>query len=261
MGYVFDFNTASAYERWFNRENNGFAIDLQNKLMIDLLKPQRNETVLGIGCGTGASLLPFLNIGLQTTAIDPSPYMLDIKRANLGNRVDMHRGFAEDLPFEDNSFDNACLITCLEFAENPKKAIEEACRIAKNKLYIGVFNKYAIQSMQRRIQGVFTSTFFNRAKFFSIGELKLMTRDLLGDVPITWKTVCHFPSANGNMSQRIQRSRLIQRCPFGEYAGIVVTLVPKFKTTPLPLKYKAKPTRGVLATKKSLNVTKQRDDS
>jgi len=187
--------------------------------------------------------------------------MLDIKRANLGNRVDMHRGFAEDLPFEDNSFNYACMIACLEFTENPKKAIEEACRTAKNKLYIGVFNKYALKSIERRIQGVFTSTFFNRARFFSIGELKLMIRDLLGDVPITWKTVCPFPSANGNMSQRIQRSKIIQRCPFGEYTGIAVTLVPRFKTNPLTLKYKTKPTRGVLATKKSLNVTKQQNDS
>ncbi|MBW1641898.1 MAG: class I SAM-dependent methyltransferase [Deltaproteobacteria bacterium] len=131
MGYVFDFNTAAAYEKWFNEANNIFAADLQNKLMLDLLKPNRTETVLGVGCGTGASLIPFLNIGLQTTAIDPSPYMLDIKRNTLGNRVDLHRGFAEDLPFEDNSFNYACLITCLEFAENPKKAIEEACRTAK----------------------------------------------------------------------------------------------------------------------------------
>jgi len=261
MGYVFDFNTTAAYKKWFNEANNIFAADLQNQLMLDLLKPNRTETVLGIGCGTGASLIPFLNIGLQTTAIDPSPYMLDIKRNTLGNRVDLHRGFAEDLPFEDNSFNYACLITCLEFAENPKKAIEEACRTAKDKIYIGVFNRYAMKSVQRRVQGVFSSTFFNRARFFSIGELKQIIRELLGDVPMTWKTVCQFPSATGKASQRVQRLKIIQRCPFGEFTGIVVTLVPRFRTKPIPLKYKAKPTRGVLTAKKSLHINKQQDDS
>ena len=247
MGYVFDFNAASAYEKWFIKPNNLFATDLQNRLMIDLLKPHRNETVLGVGCGTGASLKPFLEIGLQTTAIDPSPYMLDIKRNTLGHRVDLHRGFAEDLPFEDNSFNYTCLITCLEFAENPKKAIEEACRTAKDKMYLSVFNKYAIKNMYRRAHGIFFSTFFNRAQFFSIWELKQIIRQLLGDVPITWKTICQFPSSTGKISQRVERSKIIQQCPFGEYIGIAVTLVPRFRTKPIPLKYKAKPTRGVLS--------------
>jgi len=247
MGYVFDFHSTADYEKWFNRSTNLFASDLQNQLMIDLLKPHRNETVLGIGCGTGASLKPFLDIGLQTTAIDPSPYMLDMKRNTLGHRVDLHRGFAEDLPFEDNSFTYTCLINCLEFTENPEKAIEEACRTAKDKMYLGVFNKYAVKNMQRRVHGVFFSTFFNRARFFGIWELKRIIRQLLGNVPISWKTVCQFPSAAGRVSQRLEKSKLIQHCPMGEYMGIVVTLVPRFRTRPIPIKYKSKPTRGVLS--------------
>lgn len=257
MGYVFDFNTATAYEKLFNKPNNIFAADLQNQLIIDLLKPHCNETVLGIGCGTGASLKPFLDRGLQTSAIDTSPYMLDIKRNNLGNRVDLHRGFPEDLPFEDNSFNYTCLMHCLEFSDDPKKAIEEACRTAKDKLYISTWNKYAVKSVYRRIQGIFSSTFFNRARFFSIWELKQIIKELLGDVPISWKTVCQLPSANGKFSQRVERSKIVQACPFGEYTGIVVTLIPKYKTKTIPLKYKAKPTRGVLATKKPLNTNER----
>jgi ubiquinone/menaquinone biosynthesis C-methylase UbiE len=257
MGYVFDFNTAAAYEKWFNKPNNVFSADLQNQLIIDLLKPHRNESVLGIGCGTGASLKPFLDRGLQTTAIDTSPYMLDIKQNNLGHRVDLHRGVPENLPFEDNSFNYTCLIHCLEFSDNPKKAIEEACRTAKDKLYISAWNKYAIKNAYRRIQGIFYSTFFNRARFFSIWELKQILKELLGNVPISWKTACQLPSATQRISQRFEESKIVQRCPFGEYTGMVVTLVPRLRTTPIPLKYKAKATRGVLTPKKSLNANKQ----
>ena len=102
MGYVFNFNDAISYEEWFNNPRNRFAADLESSLMIDLLKPMRGETVLEIGCGTGAFLLPFLELDLQVTGLDPSPYMLDIALNTLGNRVDLYRGFAEDLPFEDN---------------------------------------------------------------------------------------------------------------------------------------------------------------
>lgn len=261
MGYVFDFNTAATYEKWFNKPNNLLAADLQNQLIIDLLKPHRNETVLGIGGGTGAILKPFLDIGLQTTAIDPSTYMLDIKRNNLGNRVDFHRGFPEDLPFDDNSFNHACLIHCLEFSDDPKKVIEEACRTAKDKLYISTWNKYAMKNAYRRIQGVFSSTFFNRARFFSIWELKQIIKALLGNVPISWKTVCQLPSATQKVLQRFEASSIVQRCPFGEYTGMVVTLVPRLRATPIPLKYQAKPSRGVLSPKKSLNANKQNNSA
>jgi SAM-dependent methyltransferase len=246
MGYVFNFNDAIAYEEWFNNPRNRFAADLETRLMIDLLKPMRGETVLEIGCGTGASLLPFLELDLQVTGLDPSPYMLDIASNNLGNRVDLYRGFAEDLPFEDNSFNYACLVTTLEFVENPKKAVEEACRVAKDKIFIGVLNRYAIKGIQRRVKGIFSKTIYNHANFFSIWELKQIIRSLLGNVPISWRTVCQVPASPGRITNRIEQSTLLQKCPFGAFAGMVVTLLPRFKTRPLAMTYKHKQTTGVV---------------
>lgn len=247
MGHIFDFNDAINYEKSFNNPCNRLAADLENQLMIDLMMPVPGETVLEIGCGTGASLLPFLDMGLHATGIDPSPYMLDIALKNVGNRVDLHRGFAEDLPFDDNSFNYACLITTLEFVEDPKKALEEAIRVAKDKLFLGVLNRYAIKGIQRRIKGVFSRTIYNHAHFFSVWELKQLIRALLGDVPISWRTVCQLPSASGSISRRIEQSTLLQKCPFGAFAGMVVTLVPRYKTRPLSVTYKPKQSSGVVA--------------
>jgi ubiquinone/menaquinone biosynthesis C-methylase UbiE len=247
MGYVFDFNDAVEYERWFNDPRNRFAVELENDLMLDMLKPVRGETVLDIGCGIGANLLSLLDRGVQATGLDPSPYMLDIASRKLGNRADLHRGFAEDLPFGDNSFNHACLITTLEFVDDPKKAIEEACRVAKDKLFLGVLNRYAIKGIQRRVIGVFTKTIYNRAYFFSVWELKQIIRSLLGDVPVSWRTVCQFPSQQGKITSKIERSGLIQRCPFGAFAGMVVTLVPRFRTRPLAVTYAPERTTGVVA--------------
>ncbi|MFC1830089.1 class I SAM-dependent methyltransferase [Thermodesulfobacteriota bacterium] len=247
MGYVFDFNDAIEYENWFKDPRNRFTVELENKLMLDMLKPSRGETLLDIGCGTGASLLPFLDMGLQVTGLDPSPYMLDIASKKSQHRVDLHRGFAEDLPFEDNAFNYACLITTLEFVDDPRKAIEEAGRVAKNRLFLGVLNRYAIKGIQRRVKGVFTKTIYNRAHFFSVWELKQMIRSLLGDVPVNWRTVCQFPSPQGKITSKIEQSSLVQRCPFGAFAGMVVTLVPRFRTQPLSVPLKPKRPSGVVA--------------
>lgn len=238
MGYIFDFKDAVEYDQWAVKQCNRLAADLEVRLLLQLLKPVRGNTVLDIGCGTGESLLPFLRAGLEVTGIDPSPYMLDIAKLKVGHQVDLHRGFAEDLPFDDNSFNYASLFTTLEFTEVPQKAIEEACRVAKDKVFIGVLNKYALKAVQRRIKGLFIKSIYNRAHFFSIWELKKMIRDILGDVPISWRTVCQFPGASGNIARCIEQTNLIQKSPFGAFIGIAVTPVPRFRTTPLPLKYK-----------------------
>lgn len=247
MGYVFDFNDAVAYEKWFDNPRNRFVFELENRLMLDLLKPVQGETLLEIGCGTGAGLLTFIDTGVQVTGLDPSPYMLDIALKNVGNRADFHRGFAEDLPFEDNSFNYACLITTLEFVEDPKKAIEEASRVAKDKIFLGVLNRYALKGIQRRVKGVFTKTIYNRAHFFSIWELKQTVRSILGDVPISWRTVCHFPAATGWITRGMEQSAMLQRWPCGAFIGMVVTLVPRFKTRPLAVSIKVKHTTGAAA--------------
>jgi SAM-dependent methyltransferase len=245
MGYIFDFNDAMAYEKWFDNPHNRLVAELENRLMLDLLNPAQGECVLEIGCGTGTGLLTFIEAGIQVTGLDPSPYMLDIALKNVGNRADLHRGFAEDLPFEDNSFNHACFMTSLEFVENFEKAIEEAGRVAKDRIFIGVLNRYALKGIQRRVKGIFTSTIYNRAHFFSIWELKQIIRSLLGDVPIFWRTVCHFPAATGWMTRRMEQSAMVQRWPCGAFIGMVVTLVPRFRTRPLAVSIKAKHTTGV----------------
>ncbi len=242
MGYVFNFNDAISYEQWFNNPQNRFAADLESRLMVDMLSPMRGEALLDIGCGTGASLLPFMEKGLNVTGLDPSPYMLDITLKNLGNRVDLYREFAEDLPFDDNSFNYACFVATLEFVDDPQKAIEEACRVAKDKIFIGVLNRYAIKGIERRVRGIFTKTIFNHAKFFSVWEIKQIIRTILGRVPVSWRTVCQLPVGSGKFAHNLEQSRLVQRFPFGAFAGIVVTLVPRFRTRPLAMKYRQKHT-------------------
>ena len=244
MGYIFDFQDAIAYERWLGKAPNSDILRLEIQLMRDMLKPMRGETLLDIGCGTGSCLQAFLDMDLVATGMDPSSYMLDIALKKIGYRADLYRGYAEDLPFDDNSFTYACLFTTLEFVEDPRKALEEACRVAKDRVFIGVLNRYAIKGIQRRVKGMFSASIYNHAQFFSVWELKTVLREILGPVPVSWRTVCQLPLPSGRLAHSLERNRIIQRCPFGAFAGMVVALIPRFKTKPLAMRYRTKHTTG-----------------
>ncbi len=246
MGYVFDFNDASICEKWFLNSQNRAITDSQYHLMLDLLKAHPGQSILDIGCGLGNGLALCHEEGLQVTGLDPSPYMLDIAEKNLGHRVELHRGKAENLPFDDNSFNYASLITCLEFVDDPRKALEEACRVAKDKIFIGIINHYALTRIKIRIKGLFTDTVYNHARFFSIWDLKKLIFDLLGDVPIQWQSIPMRPLETGKIRKNLGRLFLPKKFPFGAYIVMSITLLPRFRTRPLELKICPKPNTGVV---------------
>lgn len=237
MGHVFNYQEALAFEQMCNQPEISWNHRLENSLMLKMLQPMWGESVLEIGCGTGVRLLPFLEMGMRVTALDPSPYMIEIASKKVGNAVDFHRGYAENLPFDDNSFHYACLIKTLEFVNHPQKAIEEACRVAKNRVFIGSINKYSYEGTRYRVNRLIKRNVFNYMKILSIWEIKYMIRSLTADAPISWRTLMHTSPTSSFITKIIQNSRLVQRFPFGAFAGIMVILVPRFRTRPLELTY------------------------
>ncbi len=63
-----------------------------------------------------------------------------------------------------------------------------------------------------------------------------MLYDLVGHVPISWRTVCQLPLPSGKFATSFEQS-FLQRCPFGAFAGVVVVLIPQFRTRPLTVRY------------------------
>ncbi|SLM31328.1 putative SAM-dependent methyltransferase [Desulfamplus magnetovallimortis] len=240
MGYVFDFNDSKNYELRFLNPRNVHAFDLQMGLMLKMLAPEPGRSILDIGCGTGRTLEPLIGHDLLLTGIDPSPYMLDIAREKLGDRADIHRAFAEQLPFEDNTFHYSFFFTSLEFTEMPAKAIEEACRVTKDRVFIGALNKYAPLNILRKLKSIFIKKPLYQARFFSILELRQISFDILGDVPIQWKTTLQFPFNRSRICRWIETLSLVEKSPFGTVIGMTITPVPRFTTRPLSLKIKEK---------------------
>jgi SAM-dependent methyltransferase len=245
MGHVFDFQEAVAYDKWMRKPENELVFQMEVQLLRDLLQPRAGESILDIGCGTGACLNAFLGMGLKVTGIDASTYMLDLALQTVGNRVDLYRGFAEDLPFDDNSFNHACMFTTLEFVDDPRKALAEACRVAKDRLFIGVLNRFAIKGLERRVRGMFVPSIYNHARFFSVWQLKYMLYDLVGPVPVSWRTVCQVPLPSGKFAPSFEQP-FLQRGPFGAFAGMVAILVPRVRTRPLTVRYQASHAPGAV---------------
>lgn len=238
MSYVFDYRDARSYEKWVTGEKNRRVLELEFRAMLDLLRPGCGHSLLDIGCGSGLSLVPFLNKGIELTGIDPSPYMLDFAGQRLGSRADLHRGHAEDLPFADNSFHYAVLFLSLEFCDDPRKALEEACRVAKKRVFVGILNRFSLYCLRYRIQRIVRVSVYDRARFFSIGEVRRMFHDLLGTVPLKWRTVLHFPGLPPEFMERLESSLPFRYSPFGGFAGIVADPVARFRAIPLALKVK-----------------------
>ncbi|MCF8067383.1 MAG: class I SAM-dependent methyltransferase [Desulfobacterales bacterium] len=249
MGYIFNFHDACAYERWFAEPANRPATEMGIRLMCEMINPHKGTSLLNIGCGTGHELLPVLDMGIEVSNIDPSPYMIDITLKTLQNRSDYHRGFAESLPFDDNSFNYVSIISTLEFVNDYVKTIEEACRVAKDRVYLGIFNKLAIKDIQLSMKYFYSDSVCKKAHLYTIWELKRTIRQILGDVPIEWKSVLRFPATPCRKKSRsIEKNFIMDRFPFGAFVGIAITPVPRFKTRPLSMKYSANVSDGAFVS-------------
>jgi SAM-dependent methyltransferase len=86
------------------------------------------KRVLDIGCGTGAALAVLeQEFGCAVSGIDPSTGMLEESRHKLPD-VDLRQGVAEELPFADETFDAAMMMTVVQHVERGR-AFPEARRV------------------------------------------------------------------------------------------------------------------------------------
>jgi len=104
--------------------------------IVQLLKSIWAQHVLDIACGTGALSWKIVRqLNIQVTGLDPATKMLQIARkkntrcSHLTRKPFFIEGYAEELPFEDSSFDAITIAFGIRNFQNRTKALHEAFRV------------------------------------------------------------------------------------------------------------------------------------
>lgn len=112
------------------------------------------------------------------------------------------------------------MITVLEFIANPKRALEEAFRVSRGKVFLGILNRLSLLAWKRKRSG---KKIWQEAHFYTLGEvIKLLGKDK----KINWKSVIFFPLINSEFlfNARLNLERWLSNFnfPFGAFIGILV---------------------------------------
>jgi SAM-dependent methyltransferase len=92
-------------------------------------------SVLDVGTGTGLFAEAFSAAGAMVTGIDLSADGLEVARRHVPDGVFVLAG-AEELPFDDGSFDLAFLGLVLHETDDPVRALGEAARVARARVVV-----------------------------------------------------------------------------------------------------------------------------
>lgn len=83
----------------------------------------RGTRVLEVGCGTGRLAAELARVA-RVWAVDPSPAMLEVARANVPPSVGLRRARAEQLPFRDGWFDRVVARLVVHLLDRPAAFLE-----------------------------------------------------------------------------------------------------------------------------------------
>lgn len=149
------------YDEWFDIHPWVYRSELE---AVRKFLPQNGYGV-EIGAGTGRFSIPF---GI-TIGVEPSKAMADIARSRGMTIFDAK---AENLPFDDNAFDFALMVTTICFLEDPLQALKEIRRILRpdGKIIIGMFDKDSPLGREYDAKKK-TSKFYQNAEFYSVNQV------------------------------------------------------------------------------------------
>ncbi|SFN87012.1 class I SAM-dependent methyltransferase [Salegentibacter flavus] len=163
MEEVKAFNRAALeYDKWFEEHAKWFSSELA---ALKLAVPKTGKGIeIGVGTGRFAGELRI------ETGVDPSEKMAEVA-SKRGIRV--FKGYAEDLPIPDGSFDYSLMVTVDCFLQDVAKAFKEAWRITKpgGSIIIGMIDKSSPLGRKYH-EHKKDNPFYRSANFHDVEEIK-----------------------------------------------------------------------------------------
>jgi ubiquinone/menaquinone biosynthesis C-methylase UbiE len=152
---------AEKYDQWFDKNRHAYESEL---LALRRFIPETGEG-LEVGVGTGRFASP---LGIRI-GVEPAKAMAELAQRR---GIKVYRAKAENLPFNNESFDFILMVTTICFLENPKQALKEAIRvlIPGGHIIIGMIDRDSFlgrlyESRKKE------SLFYRNAIFYSVKEV------------------------------------------------------------------------------------------
>jgi ubiquinone/menaquinone biosynthesis C-methylase UbiE len=109
-------------------------ISATGELVVERGGVEPGMDVLDVACGTGNATIPAAKAGARVTGLDFSPRMLEIARERCADamvEIDFVEGDAQELPFEDASFDRVLSVFGHMFAPDHERTAAEMRRVLR----------------------------------------------------------------------------------------------------------------------------------
>ena len=144
---------SSGYDELYGEEQLSKLEKVREVLEEQGLMPQKGDTLLDVGCGSGISTRFW---GVEAVGIDPSSKLIEMAKAKKDG-CSYSVGKAESLPFADDSFDVVVSLTAIQNFEDVRKGLEEIKRVGKGRFILSFLKKAEQASdIKEVIQRLFT---------------------------------------------------------------------------------------------------------
>lgn len=96
--------------------------------VLDHLQPHQDRKYLDLACGTGNYTLQYIMGGFHFSGVDQSKFMIERAKAQ-DSTTEWHIGDAENLPFENDTFQGMTCTNAIHHFRDLKKAMLECARV------------------------------------------------------------------------------------------------------------------------------------
>jgi ubiquinone/menaquinone biosynthesis C-methylase UbiE len=174
------------YDEWFIKNQDIYSAELNAiKSMIPF-----NKSGVEIGVGTGRFALPLrIKVG-----VEPSKKMAEISKKK---GITVYEGVAEQLPFNNETFDFVLFVTTICFVDDLVKSFREAYRVLKTDGFIIICFIDKESELGKRYQLKKKSKFYKDATFYSAENVIDFLRKTNFENFVIMQTV--FPSRTGRI--------------------------------------------------------------
>jgi len=178
------------YDAWFETPTGQLVRQYESALLLELLNPLPDDSILDVGCGTGIFTQDVLSCGAKVTGLDLSLPMLERALVRAGGASFF--GLCADmnaLPFPDDSFDKVYSMTAIEFADDAGRVIAEFNRVARKGgcIVVTTLNSLSPWAEQRKKKAQNGHDLFQKICFRSPDDMRLIVPE-----KSMFKTAIHF---------------------------------------------------------------------